>query len=489
MPPFLHRTMAVCAACLGLAVGGTSLAAETPVERANRDAVEAVRFSNTPPPAASRWLAILHLAQFDAVNALGGPYRNHRDHGTPPAGASAPAAAAAAANQVLRHAWPAFTIAFDAALQAELAAMPDGDPVRDGVAWGRAVALDLIREREFDGSQRGIDHRPSPGPGRWEPTPPLFDSALLPQWAVMTPFLLPRPDAFRPGPPPPPATDAWAAEFEEVRLLGARDSTLRTPDQTAIGRFWADGPGTVTPPGHWNRIARLWMAARGNGDLVETARVFAVLNLALADAAIATWDSKYAYDVWRPVTAIRAAAGDGHPATQPDAGWLPLVDTPPFPEYVSGHSTFSAAAAAVLAHVNGDDRFAFALESDGLSGVERAFGGFSGAADEAGLSRIYGGIHFQSANRAGRDLGRAVARHTLLHALRHRDDPTLRLSRSRAGLTLSWPPDHRLEASPDPLHGPWEPVPTDPATPGITTRPLSADACYFRVGPPANPGH
>lgn len=484
MPASLHRVLAACVACLIPTAGALPLAAETPVDRANRDAVDAVRFSNTPPPAASRWLAILHLAQFDAVNALGGPYRNHLSHGTPPVGASAQAAAAAAANQVLRHAWPAFTISFDASLQAQLAALPDTAAVRDGVAWGRSVALDVIRDREFDGSQRGIDHRPSPGPGRWEPTPPLFNSALLPQWAVLTPFLIPRPDAFRPGPPPDLAGDRWAAEFEEVRILGSRDSEVRTADQTAIAWFWADGPGTSTPPGHWNAVARLWVAAADSGDLVETARAFALLNLALADAAIATWDAKYAYDWWRPVTAIRAADSDRNPATHPDPGWLPLVDSPPFPEHVSGHSTFSAAAAAVLAHLNGDDRFAFTLDSDGLFGVERSFGCFSGASDEAGMSRIYGGIHFQSANRSGRELGRQVARHTVTHALRRRDDPTLRISRSRAGLTLSWPPGHRLEAALDPLAGPWETVPTDPATPGIITRTLSEAACYFRVGPP-----
>jgi membrane-associated phospholipid phosphatase len=194
-----------------------------------------------------------------------------------------------------------------------------------------------------------------------------------------------------------------------VKTLGAVNSSRRTADQTEIALFWADGAGTVTPPGHWNVIAQD-VAARNS--MRQKARLFALLNVALADAGIASWDAKYTYNFWRPVTAIRAGDTDGNPATAPDPTWTSLITTPPFPEYTSGHSTFSGAAAAVLSRFYGTPRVPFSTTSDALPGVVRDFSGFLEAAREAALSRLYGGIHFRSANEDGLKAGLAIGEWT-----------------------------------------------------------------------------
>ena len=199
----------------------------------------------------------------------------------------------------------------------------------------------------------------------------------------------------------------WAEQFNQVKQLGATNSTVRTPAQREIALFWADGAGTETPPGHWNKIAQQLARKRKYG-LVETARLFAALNVAMGDAGIVCWETKYAYNWWRPITAIRNAASDGNSETEPDPTWTPLLITPPFPEHVSGHSTFSGAAAAVLAELSGGDDFAFVTVSDGLPGVVRRFQHFSDAAREAGMSRIYGGIHFAEGNEIGLETGHRV---------------------------------------------------------------------------------
>jgi hypothetical protein len=201
-----------------------------------------------------------------------------------------------------------------------------------------------------------------------------------------------------------------------VKALGAAVGSSRTADQSEIALFWADGAGTETPPGHWNHIAQDVAATRGL-SLKENARLFALLNIALADAGICAWDAKYTYSNWRPVTAIRAGDTDGNSATAPDVTWSSFIATPPFPDYVSGHSTFSAAAAAVLALFFGTDNVAFITGSDALPGVSRSFPSFSAAAAEAALSRIYGGIHYRFASQDGLTAGTQIGRWTVRNYL------------------------------------------------------------------------
>ena len=232
---------------------------------------------------------------------------------------------------------------------------------------------------------------------------------------------------------------AYATAWNEVRQLGAASGGTRTDEQTTIARFWADGGGTYTPPGHWNEIAATVAREIGNG-LADNARLFAALNLAMADAGIAAWDAKYAAEFWRPITAIQQADRDGNPATIPDSTWTPLLVTPPFPEYVSGHSTFSGAAAAILAGFFGNET-TFSSETPGLTGVTRTFTSFTQAAEEAGRSRIYGGIHFEFSNADGQSLGRSIAGvvQELMSVSEDRRAPTIILNGRSGGTTSTNP--------------------------------------------------
>jgi membrane-associated phospholipid phosphatase len=225
-------------------------------------------------------------------------------------------------------------------------------------------------------------------------------------------------DQFRPTAPPALASTDYAAAVDQVRRLGSAGSTERTADQTAIANFWADGGGTSTPPGHWNQIA-MDIGLEHNQSLLENARMLALVNFAMADAGIASWDAKYASNLWRPIDAIHLADTDGNAATTADAAWSPLLNTPSFPSYVSGHSTFSAAAAEVLTALLGEN-VAFTTRADpGSTGVwppaddvaplqVRSFDSFDSAAQEAGISRIYGGIHYSFDNAAGLELGHDI---------------------------------------------------------------------------------
>lgn len=227
--------------------------------------------------------------------------------------------------------YPAQTATFDTQLALSLAEVADGQSENDGVALGQYVADQILAWRSTDGSSNVVSYTPGSEPGDWQPTPPGFVPGLLPQWPDVTPFAIASGDQFRPGGPPALDSAEYATELNQVKELGSINSTTRTADQTEIARFWADGAGTFTPPGHWNQIAELVALAQGN-TLSENARLFALLNIAEADAAIVAWDAKYEYDFWRPVTAIRQADTDGNPDTIGDPNWEPLLVTPPFPE-------------------------------------------------------------------------------------------------------------------------------------------------------------
>lgn len=375
----------------------------------NEALLDAIRADRTPPPRAARAMAIVHIATYDAVNSVIRGNTPYRFFDPAAAASSAEAAAASAAHQALVALFPARASVFDAALAATLADIPDGPGETEGVMLGRRSAASMLASRRFDGSDETLSYPGGRQPGQWRPTPPDSNTAVLPQWPFVTPFAMAQLDQFRPAGPPPLPDPAYAVDFDEVRRLGRVDSVERTAEQTAIARFWADGAGTSTPPGHWNQIARDVSRQRNTG-LYENARTFALLNIALADAGISSWDTKYFYGVWRTITAIREADTDGNPATTADPSWSPLLATPPFPSYTSGHSTFSAAAAEVLSSVFGP-RTEFSTTSEDFPDVVRSFGSFAEAADEAGRSRIYGGIHFEFDNRDGLAAGAAVGRY------------------------------------------------------------------------------
>jgi membrane-associated phospholipid phosphatase len=376
------------------------------VLRWNWAALEAIRADATPPPVAARNLAMVHVAIYDAVNAIRRTHQVFRFPAVAAPAASPEAAAASAAHSVLVALYPRQRAYFDHVLRKSLAEVPPGPGRDDGMDLGRFVAGKVLAWRQDDGADRATGrYTPRPIPGVWRPTPVGFRPALLPQWGMVSPFAIRKGTQLRPLGPPALTSAAYTAAFREVKLLGGRDSKARTADQTQIAYFWADGAGTVTPPGHWNQLAQAVARQRGN-TLAENARLFALLNVSLADAGILCWVIKFTHGFWRPVTAITQADEDGNPDTDPDPDWLPLLETPPFPAYTSGHSTFSGAAAAVLAHCFGTDHVAFEATSEGTPGVRRSYRGFWAAAEEAGQSRIYGGIHWQFDNMDGLAIGR-----------------------------------------------------------------------------------
>ena len=382
--------------------------------------LDVIRQLRLTPPTASREMAVMNTAVYDAVSTASGLlYRPYHYDGAPVLGASTAAAAAAAAYRVLSSIDPESSRRAPA-LAARMRALYERDAgraksasVKAGVALGERQASAILALRAHD----GFDATPPPyvgaaKPGAWRPTPPGMLPGLLPQWANMAPWTMTSPTQFRPAGPPPMTSAIWAGSFNMVQALGSLDGTLRKPARTEIAQFWADEEGSETPPGHWLDIA-IGVAMRKHLDLLDNARLMAMVSAAEADAAIVAWDAKYAYSTWRPVTAIAEAADSGNAEVTPDPQWAPLLTTPPFPEYISGHSTFSGAAATILARFFGDDRVEFTTRTDApqLRGVEHHFASFSQAAEEAGMSRIYGGIHFLFAHRDGIAAGRKLAQY------------------------------------------------------------------------------
>src|SRR5262249_15862808 len=262
---------------------------------------------------------------------------------------------------------------FNALLATSLASIPNGQAKSDGIAWGRAVAQAILAARANDGSTNNPPYTPGGDPGDWQPTPPGNLPALLPEWGDVLPFGVGNVATLVPAGTPGRTSEEYADEVNEVKDLGALNSATRTADQTETAQFWADGAGTFTPPGHWNAIAA--QLANANGlSLAQTTRLFAQLDIAVADAAIVCWKTKAPYTSWRPIPAIQNGVSAGNDQTIPDDTWEPLLTTPPFPEYTSGHSTFSGAASTILASYFGANR-AFSAESNDGS-ITRSFTSF-----------------------------------------------------------------------------------------------------------------
>jgi len=280
-----------------------------------------------------------------------------------------------------------------------------------GLAWGQHVAEEILAWRSTD----GFDPSPSTYTGstlvgKWRPTPPAFANGLFPSLPHTLPWVIPSPSSFRPPGPPALTSAKYTADYIEEKAVGETNSTVRTPDQTVAARFWA---GTALT--FWNRAAAS-AAVRRHTTLSETARLFALLNVAMADGAISCWDAKYFYEYWRPITAIRLASTDGNPDTAEQADWTPLIVTPPYPEYSSGHATVTGAGQAVLTIYFGNN-----LPVNGWSealgeAYVRSWLNFSAAADEANLARIWAGIHFRTAVVDARAAGNAIGAYVIAHA-------------------------------------------------------------------------
>ena len=368
-------------------------------------ALEAIRTTNTAPPMAARNLAIMSAAVNDALQSARTDGRGMFYSAANGSGFSREAAVLGASYASLRTLFPERSADLSAAYSQSLAAL-SGPGIAEGLAIGRASAEAALAARASDGWD--INSGPDMGgtePGVWRPTDTR--PGALPHWSQVSPFTLRSADQFEVPSFPSLETTDYASQVLNVQVLGGRDSVARTDDQTEIARFWVDGANTATPPGHWNRIASTVARDRGQ-SLEDNARMMFQLNVALADAGIACWDVKYDERVWRPVTAILNADADGNPLTVQDKDWTPLLPTPNHPSYISGHSTFSGAGAQALALFFGTDEVSFTTTSEDIVAV-RSFTSFSQAAGEAGMSRIYGGIHYMADNLAGLALGAQVA--------------------------------------------------------------------------------
>jgi hypothetical protein len=399
----------------------TMMAVDTVLEW-NQVAVEATRVARLSPNAQTRALAMVHGAVFDAVNGIEGGYAPYLVTRRAPIWASEDAAAAVAAHDVLVGLLPTQQATLDAALASSLAAVPNGPAENAGVAFGKLVAERMLTERADDGSTDVVTYIPGTEPDDWQPTPPAFAPAAIPQWATVEPFGINSPDQFRADPPPAIDSPEFTQAFNEMKAIGASIGSTRTDEQTEIARFWAGPSGTVQPPGHWNSIARTVADAQDN-SLAQNARMFALLNIGMADALITAWDTKFHYSFVRPVTAIQNAANDGNPDTVADPAWLPLLTTPGHPSYMAAHSAVSATAATVLAEFYGNDAIAFSSTAELTAGgtiVTRSFDGFWDAAEEAGASRIYGGIHWSFDNEAGLEAGESIGEFVADNLLRPR---------------------------------------------------------------------
>jgi hypothetical protein len=377
------------------AIGAATLAAGPAVADVVTDWNQvAIQATLNPPNAMlqARALAATHVAMLEAIQAAGSLDSAGRD-----------LAAARAAYDVLSGLTKGQREGLDAALKRTMDAVPAAATKTDAAALGARTAERILAKCKADGSDAKVAFTPTPGPGRWQPTPPANAPGLLPQWGAVKPFVLDSASRFSLKGPPKLDSREFAKDLEEVKSAGGRASTTRTADQTAVAIFW-----TLQTPVPWNAAARAAVAVHAT-TREETARLFAALNVACSDAHIAAFEAKYRFQHWRPVTAIRARTTPG----SKDAAWEPLLGTPPHPDYPSTHATCSGAAEAVLKGFFGSDEVAVSFTYPPVFGVTRSYTSFSQMANEVDDARVWGGIHFRSADVDGRDLGRRVGEYVL----------------------------------------------------------------------------
>jgi hypothetical protein len=415
----------------GLLVAAAALLALAPAARAQStsnavtdwNAIAATAAAGQPPHVQPLSLAIAQGAVYDAVNAIDGGHRPYLAVPAADPSDSKEAAAAAAAFHVLAGLFPAQQATLRQLYDASLAGVPDGPAKAGGVAVGEASAATMLTTRAGDGRGGPFTFAFGTAPGAWRPAPPNFGLDPAPWVGNVRPFLVPSAEMLRTDGPNALTSAAYADDLNEVKQLGSLTSTSRTADQTQAAIFWQD-----SGPAIWNRVLRALAASRGL-DIVDSARMFAMTNLAAADGSIGCWNDKYYWSFWRPITAIREAAADGNPATMPDPTWLPLFNptvpvsgpplvTPGFPDHPAGHTCISGATAHALKAFFATDKVPFTAHSNKCSPAPcppRSFDSFSRALKEIIDARVWSGIHFRTADVQGAVLGRKVAHHLRKH--------------------------------------------------------------------------
>src|SRR5262245_16733744 len=378
----------------------------------NQITIDTLKAANITVNPWSRSMAMVHVAMSDAINTVHGRYTTYTAKLPAAPNASAEAAAVSAARHILIQLVPAQRAKIDEAYAASLARLPDGAAKSDGITLGERVAALVQADRSTDDTNVPDTYRPITTPGVWIPTqPPSFA-----EYAQAKPWGMQSADQFRPGPPPPLASALYARDYNETKDLGGAKSVKRTPQQTEAVRFWTTGAGNFLPS--WNQVARQLSAAKGLG-LAENARVFALVNMGIANNYICDWDAKFHYNRWRPVTAIRNGDQDGNDATERDAGWTPLSTTPMHPEYPSSAAIVAGVSSAVLESVFGTGSSQMLTVTDGAdSRLQRQFNGIAQIAEEQRMVRIWGGIHFRYSLEVSEQMGRKLAEHLLSTVIR-----------------------------------------------------------------------
>ncbi len=370
------------------------------------DVMKAVNVAGNPW---TRSLAMMHVSMSDSVNAVQDRYARFTPDIPADPNASAEAAAAAAAREILMRQYPGQKARIDAAFAAMLESVPDSPARAAGIALGAKVAATVFADRQDDGTNVPDTYRPLTRPGVWVPTtPPLF-----PQYATAKPWGLKSASQFRPGPPPKLSSALYARDYNETKEFGGLKSVKRTDAQSDAVRFWT----TANLAPAWYQAARQLSAGKGLG-LAENARLFALISMGLANCFIVDYNAKYHYNFWRPITAIRNGDEDGNDATERDAGWVPLNATPMHPEYPSQAGINAGAAAGVLESVFGAGPASFTATDVGDARLQRRFTSIRQMVEEHEEVRIWGGIHFRTALEVGESMGRKIADHLVANYLK-----------------------------------------------------------------------
>jgi hypothetical protein len=408
-----RKRLVVAAAVLtGMFAASPAAHADDAVLEWNQIALAATVTAGQGPLPQIRSMAIVQVSVHDAVNTISRRYHTYLHIKPHRSFASADAAAIAAAHHALVNLFPGQAAALNAARASSLLArgLSDSDP---GVAVGQAAAAEILTLRSTDGSAQAQFPYTAPGagtPGVWVAigtAPPL-----LPGWGRVSPWVLRTPAKFRPDGPPSLPGRRYARDYDEVKELGSLTSLTRTDEESQIARFWLASPSVI-----WNGVARRVLEARPL-DLSSTARLFALMYLAAADASIVCWDAKYTFNFWRPQHAIQQGDLDGNDRTIGDPTWTPLFPTPPHPDYLSGHATNSSAMATVLKQIFGNrPGVPVVATSPTNPGFEREWESFAEGVEEVIDARIFSGIHYRTADEDGAGVGRAVARHVMSRML------------------------------------------------------------------------